>query len=172
MMRFWNRIVIWSSLHEPVLISGFFHKPVFESLVYWVYNEHQSESGPDFLQRVQIPPNGSEIAVTRNHTHIRWYTNTYMHIIYIPPHAYSYVLIHTHTHTSTHAHTLANTPKHYVIKIWMHKYTFTHIPLHITITHIYTNTYTSFKCTHTCIIDPQHKYMQRRGGGGLTQQGD
>ena len=41
MTQFRNRIAVWSSLHEPVLIFG----SVFELPVYRVHNEHDSESG-------------------------------------------------------------------------------------------------------------------------------
>ena len=51
MTRFWNQIAVWSSLHEPVLIYGSSHGPVFESPLYRVHNEHESGSGPGLLQR-------------------------------------------------------------------------------------------------------------------------
>ena len=50
MTQFRNRIAIWPSLHEPVLIYGSSHGSVFESPMLRVYNEDQSESGPSLLK--------------------------------------------------------------------------------------------------------------------------
>ena len=44
MIWFWNRIVTWSSLHEPVLIYGSSHGSVFELPAYRVHNEYNSKS--------------------------------------------------------------------------------------------------------------------------------
>jgi len=63
MTRFRNRIAVWSSLHEPVLIYGSSHGSVFESPLYRVHNEHESRSGPGLLQLVRISPNGSEMLI-------------------------------------------------------------------------------------------------------------
>ena len=55
MTLFWNRIAVWSLLHEPILIYGSFHGSVFELPVYRVYNVHEFESpitGPDLTKRV------------------------------------------------------------------------------------------------------------------------
>ena len=49
MTQFWNRIAVWSSLHETVLIYGSSHGSVFKSPLYRVHNEHESESGPGLL---------------------------------------------------------------------------------------------------------------------------
>jgi len=49
MTRFWILIAVWSSLYEPVGISGYSCGSVFESPVYRVYNEHKFESGSGFL---------------------------------------------------------------------------------------------------------------------------
>ena len=49
MMRFWNRIAISSSLHEPVLIYESSYLSVFEPPVYRVRSEYESGSGPDLL---------------------------------------------------------------------------------------------------------------------------
>jgi len=46
MTRFWNRIAVWSSLHEPVLIYGSSYGSVFELPVYRIHNVHESGSGP------------------------------------------------------------------------------------------------------------------------------
>ena len=83
MTMFWNRITVWSSLHEPVRISELSHGSVFESPVYRVHNEHNSKSpvtGPDLTERVRI-------TATRNQTHelIRTHTRTltlatYLHV--------------------------------------------------------------------------------------------
>ena len=61
MTWFWNRIAVWSSLHEPVLLYGSSHGSVFKSPLYRVHNEHESGSGPGLLQWVRISPNESEI---------------------------------------------------------------------------------------------------------------
>jgi len=44
MTRFRNRITVWSSLNEPVLIYGLSHGSVFELPLYRVHNGHNSES--------------------------------------------------------------------------------------------------------------------------------
>ena len=44
MTLFWNRIAVWSLLHEPILIYGSSHGSVFELPVYWGHNGHESES--------------------------------------------------------------------------------------------------------------------------------
>ena len=49
MTRFRNRITVWSSLHEPVLIYSSSHGSVFESPMYRVHNEHEIRSGPGLL---------------------------------------------------------------------------------------------------------------------------
>jgi len=49
MTRFWNRIAVWSSLHELVLIYGSSHGSIFESPMYRVHNEYESESGLGLL---------------------------------------------------------------------------------------------------------------------------
>ena len=49
MTRFWIRITVWSSLHEPVLIYGSSHGSVFKSPVYRVHNKHKSRLGLGLL---------------------------------------------------------------------------------------------------------------------------
>ena len=49
MTQFQNRIVVWSSLHELILIYGSSHGLVFGLPMYRVHNEHESGSGPGLL---------------------------------------------------------------------------------------------------------------------------
>jgi len=44
MTRFRNRIIVWSSLHEPVLVYGSSHGSIFESPKHRVQNGYKSES--------------------------------------------------------------------------------------------------------------------------------
>ena len=108
MTQFRNWIAVWSSLHEPVLIYGSSHESVFESPMYWVYNEHESESGPDLLQW-----SGSHKqvrnAVARNQTHelkqtytcTRIHSTTYTHKHTCTP---AYIRIQVYAYTNIHAY--------------------------------------------------------------------
>ena len=92
MTQFWNQIVVWSSLYEPVLIYGSSHGSVFELPVYRVYNGHKFELGPDLLQRSQISPNESETL-----QHASEHTNKYKYTLN--------TLSSTPTHTCTPTYT-------------------------------------------------------------------
>ena len=50
MTQFQNRIAVWPSLNEPVLLYGSSHGSVFESPLYRVHSEHESESSLDLLK--------------------------------------------------------------------------------------------------------------------------
>jgi len=112
MTRFRNRIAVWSSLHESVLIYGSSHGSVFESPLYWVHNEHESGSGPgllylgsDLTERVRVPQLKHKLAQSLTNTH----AYLYIHIILsINTLIHTYVKIYTYpwTHsrnTLTHA---------------------------------------------------------------------
>jgi len=93
MTMFQNRIAIWSSLHEPVLIYGSSHESVFESPVYRVHNEHESGSGPGLLQRVRISPNESETL-----QHATKHMNSHKHtLVHVYTHVYTYVYTYIYT---------------------------------------------------------------------------
>ena len=65
MMRFQNRIIVFSSLHESVQICGSSHGPVFESPVNRVHNEHSSDPPvTEFRSHDRV-----RITVTRNQTY-------------------------------------------------------------------------------------------------------
>jgi len=61
MTRFQNRIAVWSSLHELVLIYRSSCKSVFKSPGYRVHNGHNSGSGPSLLLPGSDLTSGSEI---------------------------------------------------------------------------------------------------------------
>jgi len=117
---FWIRIATWSSLHEPVQISGSSHRSVFKSPVYRVICEHKSESpatGLDLTKRVRTlqyatqPMNSHENTPVYIQAHIQPYNNIHIHTYY-----FTYPNTHSHdTHTLTpHAHnnTLTNPCTH------------------------------------------------------------
>jgi len=99
MTQFWVRIVVWSSLHEPVLMYGSFLVSVFELSSYWVHNEHKSRSpvtGPGLTERVRN-------AVTLDRTHEYTNINNTDDYSYIPK--YTHVQVYTCTHTQyIHVH--------------------------------------------------------------------
>ena len=68
MTRFRNRIVVWSSLHELVRISGLFYRSVFETPVY----RSTTSTNPDRIRvscyRVRISRAGTG-ATTKTHTY-------------------------------------------------------------------------------------------------------
>ena len=77
MTRFWNRIGLWFSLHEPVRISGSSYGSIFKLPAYQIHNEYESESSiTDFGSHEQV-----WIVATCNQTHklIRIYTHTHIH---------------------------------------------------------------------------------------------
>jgi len=112
---FRNRIVVWSSLHELILIYGSSHGSVFESSMYQAHNEYESESGPD-LHNTQLDSQG--------HTYTQSCTCTYIYItIYT---TYTYICANTQSHTAhTHIHS-----KHTSIHLkHLHaRYTYLHTP--------------------------------------------
>jgi len=123
MTQFWNRIAIWSSLHEPVLIYGSSHGSVFKSPLYRVHNEHESKSGPGLLQLVRISPNRFRIAATRNRTHELTRTYTHTPYTYTYTRAYVHVYPHIHTYTSIHINThYLNIYTHTYLQILAHTY--------------------------------------------------
>jgi len=130
MIRFWNRIAIWSSLHELVRISGSSHGSNFESPVYRVQNGYKSESPITEFgshERVRNP-------VTRNQTHRdEGKINTYTKYT------------HTRTHTCTpHVHTYTGNPHTYML--FTHTYITRIMDTHTYtckgLTHAHTNRYT------------------------------
>jgi len=102
MTRFWNRIAVWSSLHNPVLTYGSSRGSVFKSSWYRVQNGYKSES-------LVIKFGSNERvwnAVTRNRTHREKgeSTHTQNTLTHVPIHAH-HMCIHTqviHIHTFTH----------------------------------------------------------------------
>ena len=107
MTRFQSWIIVWSLLHKLVRISGSSHGSIFESPVFQVHNEHQSEShvtGPDLTKRVWN-------AAIRNRT----FKDTRTHIQYT-----------RHMH-STHVHTV----KHMYMHIRTHIPTYTYMQTHL-----------------------------------------
>jgi len=140
MARFWIRIAVWSSLHEPVLIYGSSHESVFESPLYRVHNEHESGSGPSLLQRVRILLNESETLQhasehmnSHKHTLVHVYTPQHTRInIRVCPHIYvykytntyiQYTCLNTNTHAcplNTHAHNHHAAHATSIIHIIMH----------------------------------------------------
>ena len=107
MTRFQNRIAVWSSLHEPILIYRSSHGSVFESPVYRVHNEHESGSGPGLLKwsgSHQTNPKRCSMQPTHTYKH-KYMLNTHTRIqihTHIPTciHLYEY----THTYTSIHTY--------------------------------------------------------------------
>jgi len=71
MTRLQVQTAVWSSLHEPVRISRLSHGLVFESLVYWVHDEHEFGSGLGLLLLGLGLTSGFEIAATRNQHTLR-----------------------------------------------------------------------------------------------------
>ena len=98
MTWFRNRIVIWSSLHEPVRIYGSSYGSVFKSPVYRVHNGHKYESPVTEFELHERIRN----AATRNRIHelIRTYTCTHSQA-YVRLQVYTYIL-----YTYTNIHTL------------------------------------------------------------------
>ena len=100
MTQFWNRIAVWSSLHEPILIYGSSHGLVFKSPVYRIHNGHYSESSLDLLQRVRISPNESE---TQQHAAEHTERKGNQHTLIIHSHMYPYKhATRAYTHIRTH----------------------------------------------------------------------
>ena len=140
MTQFWVRITIWSSLHEPIWISRWSHRSVFESPMYRVHNEHKSGSLLPGLDRTSdsnryntqtnIHREGQEYMERKIYkaTHLR--TNLHIHA------QHTDTLMHnTHVHTSTHIYNHAHNIN--TISYW---HNFTHILKHIahTCMHAYT----------------------------------
>jgi len=109
MMRFRNRITVWSSLHELVLIYGSSHGSVFELPMFRVHDGHKSESCPRPSVTELGTPERIWFAVAHNytlelirtsnrtHTHIRiQHTRAYINTpIYINLPTYTYVHLYT-----------------------------------------------------------------------------
>jgi len=94
MMYFWNRIAIWSSLHEPVLIFGSSYGSVFQFPINPVHNEYISGSpvtGPDCCN---MPPN--------TQGHVYTYAVRMTHTLY------------RHMHTIQHTHIQIHTRIYYI----------------------------------------------------------
>ena len=70
MTRFLNRIVVWSSLHELVLVYGSSHSSVFESPMYRVHNEHESDRVRVSCSWVRIARTGPKHCNTQPTTYI------------------------------------------------------------------------------------------------------
>ena len=114
MTRFWNRIAIWSSQHEPIQTFRSSHGSVFESPVYRVHNGTNPNlpwPSPNLTKPVRN-------AVTRTkHTHKYKYTLTHSHVHMYSTHAHTYMHVRTHIHTykSIYIHT------HYIyIHLYIH----------------------------------------------------
>ena len=102
MTQFRNRIVIWSSLHEPVQIYGSSHRSVFEQPVHRVHNEHESESGTDLLQWSGSHRTNPKHCSTPQNIQIN--INTHL----IPAHKHTripaYIRIRVYAYTNIHAY--------------------------------------------------------------------
>ena len=130
MTQFWNWIVIWSSIHEPVLIYGSSYRSVFKSPLYLVHSEHESGSGPGLASgpyRCSTRPNTQ----LHKHRHIDMIIHTYPNI-----HTYRYIPVHQH-----------NTYMYIHLYTYIHAYTHVYIVKH-TYIHIYIYIYTTY--THNC----------------------
>jgi len=180
MTRFWVRIIVWSTLHEPTQISRLSRGSVFESPVYQVHGEHQSES-----PITKFGWHEGIIAATHNHiqrareinthiTHSHMYPHTHATRAYthVHPHTYIYTSIYIHKHyiyISTHAYTFPHTHKHSWIHIIMHTNSQTHASTQFyTPKHYCTPTYTD--SIHTHIIPHIHSihkitYIIKHMGG-------
>jgi len=117
MMRFRIGITIWSSLHEPVQISGSSCASAFVSPVYWAHGENESSQVRVSCYRFGSHERVRNIA-TRIPTHeltwIQLYTHTGIHSVHkYAPHIYTYTLI-------------------YIIYMCLYTYIYIHsyIPLH------------------------------------------
>jgi len=133
MTRFWNRIAVWFSLHEPVRISESSHGSVFEFSVYRVHNEHGSGLGPALLLPVQSARTSSQ----------RYNTHPNTHNIYIYRHTHSYILIHTHTHITYIYNIYSHANKHkYNLHIYIPKHT------NLTQTHTHTHSHSQHTSMH------------------------
>ena len=113
MTRFRNRIAVWSSLHELVLIYESSNGSVFELLVYQVHNEHISGSDPGLQQRSgSHQMNQKRCSTQPIHTNkYKCTLNTYMCIrtyTRIP----TYTCIYTYKHILTYIYTCLNTNTH------------------------------------------------------------
>ena len=97
MTRFWSRIALWTSLHEPVLIYGSSHGSVFKSPLCRVHNEHESGSGLGLLQRVQILPNESK-TLQQASEHMNSHKYTLVHV-YTPQHTRINIRVHSVSYT-------------------------------------------------------------------------
>ena len=143
MTRFWNRIVIWSSLHELVRIYGSSHGSVFESPLYRVHSEHETKSpimGPDLTKRVWT-------AATCNPTHER--TQTYT--VHIPtPHIYTCIHTRVPGQAYVRTYTYSCTLQIHILYIYIptHANTiFIHTSMAVT-THTHTNSHTHPQSTY------------------------
>jgi len=137
MTLFWNRIAVWSSLHDPVRIYRSFYGSAFESPVYRVH----TNTNPNWVKAPVTELGLHEWicnAATRNRTHelTRTYTRT---------HGQAYIRISIHIHT-----------------IFLHIYTYTTNTYSYTpqynYTHIKTNT-----ITHTHGITHSHLHHTQAG---------
>ena len=100
MTRFRNRIIVWSSPHELVRISGSFHGSVFESPLCRVHNEHESGSPVTKFGSHERVWN----TVTRNRTHepTRTYTRAFTHA-HTSHNTYIHIYTtHCYTHPTSH----------------------------------------------------------------------
>ena len=146
MTLFWNRIAIWSLLHELVWISGSSRKLVFELPMYRVHSEHGFGLGPSVLLSVRTVRANLQRCSTQPYIHeytIQTYIHDYSHIP-----KYTHVQVYTRTHTQyIHVHTL----------IYVHIYTCTcmHSSMHTDYTthilshpHNHTRTHTHIHNAH------------------------
>ena len=127
MTRFRNRIAVWSSLHEPVLIYGSSHASVFESPVVSGPQRHESESSPGLLKLGSDLTEQTRNAIARNQ-HIQINIDT----------RYTDMCTQTHTCTPTHTH----------IQVYIYTYIILYIHTHPLNTHTNSHTHTPCPCTH------------------------
>jgi len=147
MTRFWNRIAVWSSLHELALIYGSSHRSVFESPMYRVHNEHNFES--------LVTEFGSHERARNAVTHNRTHTYKHKYTLHWHVHADTYVYKYTHTYT---LHLYTYTYIHVYTSIYI--YTYKYVKIY---THTYPNThiitkYTQHTQTHACILINSHTF--------------
>ena len=137
MTQFRNRIAVWSSLHEPVLIFGSSYGSVFESPMYRVHNEHNSRSGLGLLQRSGSHRTNPKCCSTRP-TH----TNKYKYMLNTLPNTPTYtctptyIYIHTYIRVYTLIYIHACIHTHTYIRLYTYIYTYPYNALYIH-THVY-----------------------------------
>ena len=161
MTQFWNRIAVWSSLHELVQIFGSSHELVSELSLYRVHNEHEFRSGLGLLLPVRIARTSTQCCnMQPTHTmiyiHVRTHTyTTYMHVLMHTPKHTQYIYIHVYNtllcthiiHHNAHANICTNMPIIYWhIQIHAHAHTQTHA--HTSCMHIIKYTPTFIMHTH------------------------